>query len=124
MVIATQIKEHLAAFDYGTIFTINDFDIESRYQATLVRALNRKVATGELQKVSKGKYYKPQKTVFGSLSPTPYEIVKDLLEKKWQNCGLHHRYVSICFYGTDYTNHICYHDWYESISSPNNKREY
>ena len=87
MVIATQIKEHLAAFDYGTIFTINDFDIESRYQATLVRALNRKVATGELQKVSKGKYYKPQKTVFGSLSPTPYEIVKDLLEKNGKIVG-------------------------------------
>lgn len=87
MVIATQIKERLAAADYGMVLTINDFNIEPRYQATLVRALNRKVATGELQKLSKGKYYKAKKTVFGTLSPAPSEIVKDLLEKKGKTVG-------------------------------------
>ena len=87
MVIATQIKERLAAADYGTVLTISDFGIEPRYQATLVRALNRKVATGELQKVGKGKYYKPKKTVFGTLSPTPSEIVKDLLVKNGKTVG-------------------------------------
>ena len=87
MVIATQIKECLAAADYGMVLTINDFGIEPRYHATLVKALNRKVAIGELQKVSKGKYYKPKKTVFGSLSPAPSEIVKDLLEKNGKTVG-------------------------------------
>ena len=87
MVIATQIKERLAAADYGTVLTISDFGIEPRYQATLVRALNRKVATGELQKVSKGKYYKPRKTIFGTLRPAPSEIVKDLLEKNGKTVG-------------------------------------
>ena len=46
-----------------------------------IKALNRKVKAGELAKLSKGRYYKPEKTVFGILPPPQEEVVKDLL---WQ----------------------------------------
>lgn len=87
MVIATQIRERLVSANEGTVLTVNDFDIEPQYQSSLVRALNRKVASGELQKVSKGKYYKPKNTTFGPLMPAPSEIVKDLLEKNGKTVG-------------------------------------
>lgn len=87
MIIATQINELLASTSCGTILTVSDFGIEPRYQATLVRFLNRKVAVGELQKLSKGKYYKAKKTIFGDLKPTSEEIVKDLLVKNGKLIG-------------------------------------
>ena len=87
MVIATQIKERLALTDYGTVLTINDFGIDPRYQAALVKSLNRKVVSGELQKLSKGKYYKPKKTMFGFIGPSSFEILKDLLEKNGKIVG-------------------------------------
>ena len=36
--------------------------------------------SGKISKLSKGKYYKPEKTVFGNLQPNQYQVVKDLLE--------------------------------------------
>ncbi len=87
MIIATQIKERLAAVNYGIVLTASDFGIAPQYQASLVRSLNRKVAIGELQRVSKGKYYKPKKTLFGTLKPTPSEIMKDLFIKNGKTIG-------------------------------------
>ena len=46
----------------------------------VIKALNRMAASGRITKLSKGKYYKPEKTVFGELVPEQYQIVKDILE--------------------------------------------
>jgi len=45
------------------------------------------VAAGKINKLSKGKYYKPQESVFGNLLPEQYQIVKDLLENDDKRIG-------------------------------------
>ena len=45
------------------------------------------VASGKINKLSKGKYYKPESTVFGMLLPEQYQVVKDLLEKDGKLIG-------------------------------------
>ena len=80
MVIARQIRERLSDTPAGVVLTTKDFGIEMQYQSALAKALNRLVLQGDLQKIAKGKYYIPKKTVFGTLRPTDIELVKDLLE--------------------------------------------
>ena len=46
----------------------------------IIKHLNRMAKSGKINKLSKGKYYKPQESVFGNLMPEQYQIVKDLLE--------------------------------------------
>ena len=64
MVIARLIKEKFSSTPAGVVLTIRDFGVEMRYQPALAKALNRLVLQGELQKIAKGKYYIPKKTIF------------------------------------------------------------
>jgi hypothetical protein len=41
------------------------------------------IAAGQIRRLSKRPFYKPKTTEFGELPPNTYQIVKDLLEKKW-----------------------------------------
>ncbi len=42
---------------------------------------------GDLQKIAKGKYYIPKKTIFGKLKPADSELVKDFLEQNGKVVG-------------------------------------
>lgn len=64
----------------GYVFTYEDFITEVNKKEAVIKALNRMVAAGKISKLSKGKYFKPEKTVFGALDPSQYQVVKDLLE--------------------------------------------
>ena len=81
MVINGQIKEVMSSTPAGVVLTTKDFGVEMRYQQALVKALSRLVQQGKLQKISKGKYYIPKKTIFGTLRPADSELVKDFLEQ-------------------------------------------
>lgn len=52
-----------------------------------IKALNRLVKSGKLNKLSKGRYYKPETTPFGELLPEPEQLVKDLLEEDGKIVG-------------------------------------
>lgn len=67
-------------FPKGYIFTYEDFCIEVEKKEAVIKALNRMVEAGKISKLSKGKYYKPEKTPFGELQPDQEQVVKDLLE--------------------------------------------
>lgn len=41
--------------------------------------MSQRNVTNKISKRSKGKYYKPEKPVFGSVYPEPEQVVKDLL---------------------------------------------
>lgn len=69
------------------IFSYSDFDIEVSSKDAVVKALNRMTASGKIRKLSKGKFYKPRKTQFGALQPSPYQIAKDLLEQDGELVG-------------------------------------
>ena len=53
----------------------------------VIKNLNRMAADGFIEKLSKGKYYKPESTPFGELPPDQREVVKDLLEKNDKRIG-------------------------------------
>ncbi|HBV17526.1 DUF6088 family protein [Epilithonimonas ginsengisoli] len=65
----------------GYIFTYKDFTLSVENKEAIIKALNRLVEKGKIKKISKGKFYKPESTVFGELLPDQYQIVKDLLEE-------------------------------------------
>jgi hypothetical protein len=43
-------------------------------------SLNRLVSSEKIVRLSKGQFYKPEITDFGTLRPSEYQVVKDLLE--------------------------------------------
>lgn len=67
-------------FKAGYIFTYNDFNVSVENMSALKMALNRLVDSGKIIRLSKGRYYKPEVSEFGSLRPQEYQVVKDLLE--------------------------------------------
>ena len=87
MLIADKIKEVVRNTSEGVILTIADFGIDPEYQQALVMSLSRMVRNGELEKVSKGKYYKPRNSIFGTLGPSQNEIAKDFLVKGGKTIG-------------------------------------
>ena len=64
----------------GYVFTYVDFITEVNKREAIIKALNRMVASGKIAKLAKGKYFKPEGTVFGNLQPSQSQIVKDLIE--------------------------------------------
>ena len=81
MNILNDIQKVLAKTKDGVVLTPADFNVPIEQQPSLIVALNRLVASKELKRLSKGKYYKPKNSVFGMLPPETTEVVKDLLVK-------------------------------------------
>lgn len=75
------IRNKLQSFDPGYVFTYKEVTTDSAQKEAVIKALNRMVNSGVLCKLAQGKYYKPEKSVFGILEPEQAQIVKDLLEK-------------------------------------------
>jgi len=71
----------------GYVFTYADFVTKVNKKEAVIKALNRMVVSGKITKLSKGKFYKPETSVFGSLEPNQYQIVKDLLEADDKTVG-------------------------------------
>ena len=71
----------------GYVFTYIDFVNEVNNKEAIIKALNRMAVSGKISKLSKGKFYKPENTVFGVLEPNQYQIVKDLLEEDGKTIG-------------------------------------
>lgn len=86
-----KITEYIAftidRFPKGYIFTYNDFIDEVNKKEAIIKALNRMATSRKISKISKGKYYKPETTVFGNLQPNQYQIVKDLIERDGKITG-------------------------------------
>lgn len=80
MKISENIATKIDRLPNGYIFTYKDFSESVNNQEAVIKALNRLVAKGKINKISKGKFYKPQSTVFGKILPNQHQLVKDLLE--------------------------------------------
>lgn len=87
MKISDNVKCKINKLPRGYVFTYRNFVSEVNVGEAVVKYLNRMAASGKINKLSKGKYYKPKKTVFGTLLPNQYQIVKDLLEKNGKQVG-------------------------------------
>lgn len=87
MNISKEIRKKIVVFPDDYVFKASDFEMESQNQSAVVKALNRMAATGEISKLSKGKFYKPRKTQFGELKPSAYQIAKDYIERNGKLIG-------------------------------------
>lgn len=81
------IRNTINRFAAGYVFTSLDFPIDVDKQATVNKVLNNMVAAGQIRRLSKGRFYKPQMSEFGELQPDTYQMVKDLVEKNGKPTG-------------------------------------
>lgn len=87
MKVAEYIRNTINRLPKGYIFTYEDFDVDVKKKEAIIKALNRMVDSGKISKLSKGKYFKPEKTPFGILQPSQEQIVKDLLNEDGKTIG-------------------------------------
>lgn len=87
MKVTDYIADSIDRLPKGYVFTYVDFMGEVKSKEAVIKALNRMVFAGRIRKLSKGKYFKPEKTTFGELPPPQYQIVKDLLEEDGKVTG-------------------------------------
>ncbi|WPD21388.1 MAG: DUF6088 family protein [Candidatus Electrothrix scaldis] len=87
MKVSEYVRNTIDRFPNGYIFTSVDFTNKVNNGAALIKALNRLAASGRIVKLTKGKYYKPEKSPFGDLPPDQYQVVKDLLERDGKVVG-------------------------------------
>ena len=85
--IADIVKSRINTFNEGYVFSYMDIDGPSKNREAIIKALNRLVEKGIIDKLAKGKFYKPTKSEYGRLGPDLSEIVKDLLEHKGEQIG-------------------------------------
>lgn len=85
--ISAKIRSDLERLPQGYIFTYGDLLPESDKAEAVIKALNRMVKSGRIAKVSKGRFYRPVQSPFGSLKPDQTEIIKDLLEENGKVTG-------------------------------------
>jgi hypothetical protein len=71
----------------GEVFDNSYFNIERTQMFTLAKLLSRKVQSGQLTRLTKGKYYKPKNTMFGSLSPDSQQVIKSITHKNGKVIG-------------------------------------
>ncbi|MDR1652288.1 MAG: DUF6088 family protein [Prevotellaceae bacterium] len=81
------IKSTIDRFTTGFVFTAKDFPVTVEKQNTVTKVLNNMVAAGQIRRLCKGRFYKPQKSKFGELPPDTFQTVKDLLEKNGKLIG-------------------------------------
>jgi hypothetical protein len=85
--IANKVKIQIDAFDEGYVFSYLDIEAASKNREAIIKSLNRLVEKGVIDKLTKGKFYKPTKSESGRLGPHINEIVKDLLANKKEIIG-------------------------------------
>jgi hypothetical protein len=81
------IKNTIDRFALGFVFTADDFSIAVEKQNSVTKILNNMVVAGQIRRLSKGRFYKPQMSKFGELPPDTAQTVKDLLEKDGKTIG-------------------------------------
>lgn len=69
------------------VFTYKDFNVPGSNKEAVIKALNILLSKGKINKISKGRFYKPEKSVLGELLPAQTQVVKDLLEENGKIVG-------------------------------------
>jgi hypothetical protein len=75
-------------FRSGFVFTYSDFNILVKKVDALKKSLSRLVASGKIVRLSKRQFHKPETSQFGTLQPTKYQVIKDLLEADTKVIGV------------------------------------
>jgi len=87
MKITDIVRNKIKKFSKGYVFTYDDFNVPEENISALKLTLYRMVNAGEIERLSKGRFYKPKEGITRNLKPSEYEIVKDLLEDNGKPIG-------------------------------------
>lgn len=85
--VAKTVKSQIDAFTEGYVFSYLDIEGAAKNREAIIKSLNRLVEKGIIDKLVKGKFYKPIKSEYGKSGPDINEVVKDLLENKGEVIG-------------------------------------
>lgn len=112
MVASQLIENKVNSIEPTKVFTIEDLGFPTDWWENVRVKLGRMVKSGQLEKVGRGKYYKPKASIFGKVGPDQSEIVKDLLYDNgvlsgyitgysvWNDMGLTTQIASVIIVGT------------------------
>jgi len=87
MKVSDYVWNKIGKFPKGYVFTYSDFTTQANNKEAVIKSLNRMAQAGGINKLAKGKFYKPEQTPFGELLPDERQFVKDLLEKDGKIIG-------------------------------------
>jgi hypothetical protein len=80
MSISKQVKAEIEQIQPGVIFGLKDFNKLENPQAVALE-LSRLTKKGTIQRLTKGKYFIPKKTKFGSLRPDEWQILDKVIKE-------------------------------------------
>lgn len=87
MSIAANTYQKVNQLPEGVVFTYKDVLTDPGNSEAVIKTLNRMVAKGKLEKLARGKFYRPEISVFGKLGPDMDEVLKDLLIQDGKRIG-------------------------------------
>ena len=87
MIVTREVRKLVENFQPDYVFTYQDLNLPAERSESVIKMLNRLVNEGGIVKISKGRFYKPKRSVFGMLKPKQEEFVKDLLVKDGEIIG-------------------------------------
>lgn len=82
MPVMKKLKQNISKMESGTVFSYDDLKFSESQKVALAKALSRLTQEGTIQRLSKGKYYKPRKTRFGDLPPAEDQIIDKCLTRE------------------------------------------
>jgi len=82
MNVTKQIRIRINKIPEGITFGYNDLGIAKKDFVTAAKALERLQRAGVIKKLSKGKFYKPEQSIFGELEPDYYDQLNSFLFEK------------------------------------------
>jgi len=77
-----KIEKAISSFREGEVFNYEQLNLVPAEYRAAVKALGRMTKAGIVKRASTGRYYKPNKSVFGELRPGEEELLKSYLFRK------------------------------------------
>jgi len=87
MKVTERLRDKIESFPEGFVFSYDEFGIDADKESAFKKAMSRLVKSGNIERLSKGRFYKPIKGIIGNLRPDEYEVVKDLLFENQKPVG-------------------------------------
>lgn len=87
MSIAAAINQTIDQMAPGQIFGYEAFPQYQETPGAVVRAVNRRVESGRLTRLTKGRFYRPRKGVLGDMPVSDEARVRDILYRNGRRCG-------------------------------------
>ena len=87
MTIAASVNRTIDRAPTGRVFGYEVFPLYRESPGAVVRAVNRRVETGQLKRVEKGRFYKPRQGTLGDVPVSDEERLRDALYRNGRRVG-------------------------------------